>query len=104
MGRILIVGLGPGEAADLTLRAVYTLESADYILLRTSRHPVVEELSSLLTSTPPMSSCDDLYETHKEFADVYAAIVERLFALAQEHETLAYAVPGHPPTTRTSPG
>jgi len=96
MGKIMLVGLGPAEAADLTLRALRTLESADYILLRTNRHPAVDELPTLLNSMPPASSCDDLYETHTEFADVYAAIVERLFALAQEYKTVIYAVPGHP--------
>lgn len=96
MGRIVIVGLGPGEAADLTLRALRTLRSADHLLLRTSRHPVVDALPDLLTPMPPTSSCDDVYEAHTEFADVYAAIVERAIALAHAHDTLVYAVPGHP--------
>jgi tetrapyrrole methylase family protein/MazG family protein len=56
----------------------------------------VHELPSLLPFLPEMTSCDDLYEAHAQFADVYAAIVERLFALSHEHETVVYAVPGHP--------
>lgn len=96
MGKIVLVGMGPGDAADMTLRALSAIESADLLLLRTERHPAVAQLPTLLKRMPPILTCDDLYEQHADFADVYAAIVERVFARATEVDTVVYAVPGHP--------
>jgi tetrapyrrole methylase family protein/MazG family protein len=42
-----------------------------------------------------VQSFDALYEEHARFEDVYAAIVERLLAMAASGEVV-YAVPGHP--------
>jgi tetrapyrrole methylase family protein / MazG family protein len=89
---IRIVGLGPGELADLTLAAWQTLSTAPRILARTRRHPCLEELGDRI----PIHTCDDLYEQHEEFASVYAAITERVLTLAQEPGGVVYAVPGHP--------
>lgn len=89
---IRIVGLGPGTLGDLTLAAWQTLSTAPRILARTRRHPCLDELSAQFT----IHTCDDLYEAHPEFADVYAAIVERVLAFAQEPGGVVYVVPGHP--------
>ncbi len=89
---IRIVGLGPGELADLTLAAWQTLATAPRILARTRRHPCLEELGDHIT----IHTCDDLYEQHDEFPAVYEAITERVLELAQEPGGLVYAVPGHP--------
>jgi tetrapyrrole methylase family protein/MazG family protein len=93
--KITIVGLGPGELEDLTLGALRALEAAHTIVLRTARHPCVEELRLRLAQGCHLSSCDDLYEQHAEFADVYAAAVARVLAAAREGDVV-YAVPGHP--------
>ena len=89
---IRIVGLGPGELADLTLAAWQTLSTAPRILARTRHHPCLEELGDRI----PIHSCDDLYEQYEDFASVYAAITERVLQLAQEPGGVVYAVPGHP--------
>ncbi len=89
--RIRIVGLGPGDLGALTLDAWRALTAASRVLLRTRRHPGVAELERRVAC----ESCDDLYEQHRDFADVYAAIAARVLALAQEGP-LVYAVPGDP--------
>jgi len=94
--RIQIVGLGPGPFDQLTLGAWQALRAAPCLLLRTDRHPCVGEVRAGLRDDAVVQSCDDLYEQHAEFDDVYGAIVERLLALAASHETVVYAVPGHP--------
>ena len=88
---ITVVGLGPGDPELLTVRARAALEAAPAVWLRTSRHPTVTGLSV----AGRRHSFDGLYEAHEQFEDVYAAIVERLLALAATGDVV-YAVPGHP--------
>ena len=67
------------------------------LLLRTAQHPCVPELGAQRASRgAETQSCDDLYEAHADFANVYAAIVARVMSLAQTHSDVVYAVPGHP--------
>lgn len=89
---ITIVGLGPGALGELTLNVWQTLTAAPRVLLRTRRHPCVAEIPF----AGEVLECDDLYERHAEFADVYAAIVERVVAMAALPGGVVYAVPGHP--------
>lgn len=89
---IRIVGLGPGAVGDLSLAAWQTLATAPRILARTRHHPCLDALRVQV----PIETCDDLYEQHNAFADVYAAITERVLKLAQEPGGVVYAVPGHP--------
>lgn len=95
MTAITILGLGPGALDDLTIGALRTLQGARRIILRTLRHPTIEELRPLLHPACRLESCDDLYEQHAEFPDVYAAIVTRVLAAAEEGDVV-YSVPGHP--------
>ena len=95
---ITIVGLGPGEIEEITLGGWRALHGAAHVVLRTERHPCVAGLSDLA-----WESCDDLYQQHETFADVYAAIAQRVVDLAlarRESEgepgRVVYAVPGHP--------
>jgi tetrapyrrole methylase family protein / MazG family protein len=88
---LTIVGLGPGAADDLSRRAWRALETAAHVYLRTERHPCVPHLPT----GPQYHPCDDLYEQHEQFADVYAAIVARVLEAAQ-HGPVVYAVPGDP--------
>ncbi len=78
------MGLGPGDLDDLTIGALRTLQAAEHVVLRTSRHPCVEALLPMLAPSCRVQSCDDLYEQHAEFADVYAAIVARVLAAAEQ--------------------
>ncbi|MBK8798220.1 MAG: MazG family protein [Anaerolineales bacterium] len=94
--RIRIVGLGPGPVEQLTLAAWESLTHAEVVVLRTERHPCVAEILARRPSSAYTQSCDDLYTQHAAFADVYAAIVARVMALAQTHAEVVYAVPGHP--------
>lgn len=87
-----MVGLGPGSPDHLTLGAVAKLRSARQVILRTKVHPVVEWLDS---EGIRYTSCDDLYETAKDFDEVYMGIAERVLAAAAGGEVV-YAVPGHP--------
>ncbi|HEY8173851.1 MAG TPA: nucleoside triphosphate pyrophosphohydrolase [Dehalococcoidia bacterium] len=89
---LVIVGLGPGDPAHLTLEAHDVLSSADEVWLRTARHPSVAGLPA----GPHYRSFDDLYEAGSSFETVYSQIVERVLELAARTEGVVYAVPGHP--------
>ena len=88
---IAIVGLGPGDVGEIPLAVWQLLHSGRRVILRTRRHPCVEALGRVVD----LQSCDDLYEQHDAFADVYAAVVDRVLAAA-EVGPVVYALPGHP--------
>lgn len=96
MYRIRIVGLGPGPLEQMTMAAWHAITQAAVLVLRTERHPCIEQLRPHLSVGAIIQTCDDLYEACTRFEEVYAAIVERLIALAQMHGEIVYAVPGHP--------
>jgi tetrapyrrole methylase family protein/MazG family protein len=89
---ITIVGLGPAglDLVDSPTRRLLEDPEAT-VILRTDRHPASVDVASLREVTV----CDDLYESHAEFADVYGAIVERVMAAASSTDVI-YAVPGSP--------
>jgi tetrapyrrole methylase family protein/MazG family protein len=92
MSGITIVGLGPGQADQLTLEAQAVLSAATEIWLRTRQHPVVPALPAHLT----MGSFDEFYDRGDSFASVYAAIADRVMELGRRPAGVVYAVPGHP--------
>lgn len=92
MSSITILGLGPGDAADLTRAAWVALEQADVLYLRTAHHPTVAALPPHLR----LHTFDSLYDTASDFASVYEQIVNQLLERAQAGEDVLYAVPGHP--------
>lgn len=89
---ITIVGLGPGRATDMTLAAWRKLESAKTVYLRTTRHPLFNDLPI----GPDYQSFDILYDNAEHFEAVYRAIVSQLLDVAKAGEDVVYAVPGHP--------
>lgn len=91
MGKIMVVGLGPGKSEYLSLETLNLLRSQT-VVLRTAIHPTVEYLRQ---EKIPFTSCDDLYETGKDFETVYQAIVQRILNFAQDKDVV-YAVPGSP--------
>ena len=95
---ITIVGLGPGDAAQITREAWTVLEASREVYLRTSNHPCVAALPSEVV----YHSFDDLYEAHDGFAQVYEEIAERVLSLGKRPEGVVYAVPGHPLVGETS--
>lgn len=88
---ITIVGLGPGPLDSLTLAGWAAMQSDTYLLVRTAHHPCLAAFSNR-----QLESCDDLYEVHPTFSEVYAAITDRLFERVTEHGRIIYAVPGNP--------
>lgn len=89
---ITLIGLGPGEARQLTREAWEWLETVPEVYLRTRQHPVVASLPSGLQ----VLSFDELYESGESFEDVYEAIVERVLELGARPQGVTYGVPGHP--------
>lgn len=90
-GSIVILGLGPGSAGQLTREAWDWLQSIDEIYLRTSQHPTVAGFPAALQ----VHSFDALYEQSETFESVYQQIVEKIIALGRAGQ-VTYAVPGHP--------
>ncbi len=91
MGKIVVVGLGPGNGRYLTLSAWNLLSTAERVYFRTVRHPAVDDLPEGVERI----SFDHLYETAVKFEDVYRQIVAELLRLAAISDVI-YAVPGHP--------
>lgn len=92
MSGITLVGLGPGNPADLTRAAWEILSTSDEIWLRTAQHPTVAALPAGIK----IHSFDALYETRERFEDVYEAIIAQVMELAGRQQGVVYAVPGDP--------
>ncbi len=95
---ITIVGLGPGNAGQLTREAWETLTKAEEVYLRTSQHPTVKDLPEGLI----INSFDAFYEQEDDFSGVYTRIIEEVLQLGQRPQGVLYAVPGHPFVAETT--
>lgn len=90
---INVVGLGPSDLDELTLKVYKTIKKFPKVYVRTKDHPSVRDLEN---EGIEMESFDFVYDHHDENFDlVYPDIVERLIEKSKEEEIL-YAVPGHP--------
>jgi tetrapyrrole methylase family protein/MazG family protein len=92
MPSITLLGLGPGNPAQLTREAWDVLASAEEVTLRTRQHPSVQGLPPGLK----VFSFDKIYESGETFEQVYAAIVEKVLELGERPQGVIYAVPGDP--------
>jgi len=92
MGKITIVGLGPGALDHLTMEAWKVLNESEAIWLRTRHHPTVSELPDRLQ----IHSFDSIYEEREAFSEVYDTIAREVFELGERSEGVLYGVPGHP--------
>lgn len=92
MGKITVVGLGPGDMAQLPMGVYQLLKGTQPIFLRTKLHPVVEILEQEGLES---ESFDAVYEANAQFEGVYEKIVQQLIEAAKTQDIL-YAVPGHP--------
>lgn len=88
---IIILGLGPGDPALLTVEARDVLAHAREIYLRTREHPTVPALPKHLR----VHSFDRLYKKFADFDAIYTAMAEEIVARGQK-ANVVYAVPGHP--------
>ncbi len=92
MGKIYIIGLGPGSVDSLTIGAIKRIKSGDNNFLRTEKHPVVEYF---VDNNIPFKSYDYLYETEDDLTKVYEKIVEDLIKESKDKD-INYYVPGNP--------
>ncbi len=88
-GRVVVVGLGPGDPALITAGALAAIERVPTRFLRTERHPSAGLVAGA-------ESFDRHYENSASLDDVYRAIVADLAAAAAAHGEVLYAVPGSP--------
>lgn len=94
MCRIEIIGLGAGDIDQLNLGTYRKLiEQNVPLFVRTADHPV---LDSLKQENITFQAFDSIYQAHDHFEAVYEEIVRQLLSLAQQHQFIRYAVPGHP--------
>lgn len=91
MGKIIVVGLGPGAQEHISMETLAAMRNADKVILRTSVHPSAAALSGHGINYTSLDNCYDLHDFNK----VYQAIVETLLA-ESEKQDIVYAVPGSP--------
>ena len=60
MGKISIVGLGPGDYSLISQGALYALSSSSNVYLRTKKHPTVDQLKEIAEYKLPDLNCDDV--------------------------------------------
>ena len=92
MGKITIVGLGPGGKEHITLGIYQSMKNHKKIYFRTEKHPVVQFLKDEGIN---FKTFDYAYDTYKNFDAVYAHIASTVLDEAKNGDVL-YAVPGHP--------
>jgi tetrapyrrole methylase family protein/MazG family protein len=88
-GRVVIVGLGPGDPTLVNAATTSAIASITRRFVRTTRHP-----SAMVVA--PAESFDSAYEAGADLDEVYHRIVERLVDAASGGATVLYAVPGSP--------
>lgn len=93
MGKIFIVGLGPGNEDALTLGAIKRINSGAKNFLRTERHPTVKYFKDNFIE---YKSYDYIYDTEEEFSEVYKNIVKELIQESSNEVEINYFVPGNP--------
>ena len=91
MGRVVVVGLGPGDPSLVTAGALAAIDSvpAEARFLRTEVHPSAHLVAGA-------TAFDHHYEAADTFEEVYRALVVDLVAAADRHGEVLYAVPGSP--------
>ena len=93
MGKIYVLGLGPGNVDALTLGVVNRIKSGDRNYLRTENHPTIEYFKN---NNIYYESYDYVYENQEDFQKVYEYIVKDLINKSQEYQNINYLVPGNP--------
>ena len=86
---LTIVGLGPGSREYLSQTAYEVLLRAEKLYVRTSWHPVLDELDLAY------ESFDDAYEAAEDFDSLYRDIAQTVYEASRSADVV-YAVPGSP--------
>lgn len=92
MGKIYVVGLGPGSVDALTLGAVERINSNCKNFLRTEKHPAIQYFKD---NNIKYKAYDYIYDEEESFEDVYKKIVEELIKESR-NDVINYYVPGNP--------
>lgn len=92
MGKITIIGLGPGDFRLITCETLGILEEKPELVLRTAKHPAV---AGLVERNIPFESYDGYYERYDNFPALYEAIARDCVARGAARPVV-YAVPGSP--------
>lgn len=93
MGKIYVVGLGPGSTDALTLGAINRINSGSKNFLRTKNHPTIQYF---IDNNISFKSYDHIYEEEEDFNKVYGKIAEELIEEAKGNTDINYFVPGNP--------
>lgn len=88
-----VIGLGPGPAGLITLETMKLLEEAGEVLVRTERHPCVEELRARGIKLRPL---DRHYREGDSMEEVYSSMAGEIAGEAAAAGEAYYATPGHP--------
>lgn len=93
MGKITVIGLGPGDFGLMTIECWELMKEAKTLLFRTAIHPTVEKIKE---KGVKFDSYDSFYEKAESFEVLYEAIARDLVERALAGEEIVYAVPGSP--------
>ncbi|GFN35212.1 bifunctional methyltransferase/pyrophosphohydrolase YabN [Tepidimicrobium xylanilyticum] len=93
MGKIHILGLGPGDIDYLTIGVINRINSGDRNFLRTAKHPAIRYFKE---NNIPYESYDYVYDIKEDFTRVYEYIVDDLITKARNYKSINYIVPGNP--------
>lgn len=93
MGKIYVVGLGPGSIDALTMGAINRINSGAMNFLRTENHPTVDYFKQ---NNIPYTAYDNIYDREEDFIKVYENIVEQLILESKDVKCINYFVPGNP--------
>ncbi|HHV39327.1 MAG TPA: nucleoside triphosphate pyrophosphohydrolase [Tepidimicrobium sp.] len=93
MGKIHILGLGPGDVNYLTLGVIEKLKKGYRNYLKTKNHPVVKYLKD---NNIAYKSYDHVYEEEEDILAAYEYIVDDLIRKARRYGQINYLVPGSP--------
>ena len=91
MGKITIVGLGPGEYSLISQGALEVLKNSSRIYLRTEKHPIMDKLKHEIK----YKTLDHFYQEDEDFDNVYNNISSFIVEESKNGD-LVYVVPGHP--------
>ena len=93
MGKVIVIGLGPGDTNLLTLEAYDKILNGNRIYLRTKKHGTIKLFED---KSLEYKSFDYLYEDNDTFEEVYENIVGEIIKASKEYGVINYCVPGNP--------